>query len=66
MHKTPYVFPIIGGRKVEQLRQNIRALDISLSPEQIQRIDGAKPVDLGFLHELTVRKLSSHFASEPY
>jgi aryl-alcohol dehydrogenase-like predicted oxidoreductase len=48
LQKTPYVFPIIGGRKVEHLKQNIQALDISLSPEQIQRIDNAKPFDLGF------------------
>jgi diketogulonate reductase-like aldo/keto reductase len=66
MHKTPYVFPIIGGRKVEQLRQNIQALDVSLSPEQIQRIDGAKSFDLGFLHDLIVRKLSPDLVSEPY
>ncbi|KAH9976815.1 Aldo/keto reductase [Lactifluus volemus] len=50
MHKTPYVFPIIGGRKIEHLRQNINALDVSLTPEQIQRIDSAKPFDLGFPH----------------
>ncbi|PBK99004.1 hypothetical protein ARMGADRAFT_1124135 [Armillaria gallica] len=25
--KTPYVFPIIGGRKVEHLKANIEALD---------------------------------------
>ncbi|KAH9975188.1 Aldo/keto reductase [Russula compacta] len=48
MHKTPYVFPIVGGRKVEHLKQNIQALDISLSVEQIHRIDGAKPFDVGF------------------
>lgn len=48
LHKTPYVFPIIGGRKVEHLKQNVQALDISLSPEQIQRIDNAKPLDFGF------------------
>ena len=48
LHKTPYVFPIIGGRKVEHLKQNVQALDLSLSPEQIQRIENAKPFDLGF------------------
>ncbi|KAH9975186.1 Aldo/keto reductase [Russula compacta] len=52
MHKTPYVFPIVGGRKVEHLKQNIQALDISLSTEQIHRIDGAKPFDVGFPHNI--------------
>jgi diketogulonate reductase-like aldo/keto reductase len=66
MHKTPYVFPIVGGRKVEHLKQNIQALDITLSPEQIQRIDSAKPFDLGFPHNFVVRKLPCQSASEPY
>ncbi|KAH9980676.1 Aldo/keto reductase [Russula compacta] len=52
LHKTPYVFPIVGGRKIEHLKQNIQALDISLSAEQIGRIDGAKPFDPGFPHNL--------------
>jgi diketogulonate reductase-like aldo/keto reductase len=49
------VFPLIGGRKVEHLKQNIQALDISLSPEQIRRIDDAKPLDVGFPYSLIVR-----------
>ncbi|KAK0449027.1 NADP-dependent oxidoreductase domain-containing protein [Desarmillaria tabescens] len=48
MQKTPYVFPIIGGRKVEQLEANVKALDISLSKEQIEYLDGAMPFDPGF------------------
>ncbi|KAH9985162.1 Aldo/keto reductase [Russula vinacea] len=52
LHKTPYVFPIVGGRKVEHLKQNIQALDITLSPEQIRRIDEAKPFDVGFPYTL--------------
>ena len=54
LHKTPYVFPIVGGRKVEHLKQNIQALYISLSPEQIHRVDDAKPFDLGFPHTVVV------------
>ena len=49
------MFPIVGGRKVEHLKQNIQALDISLSPEQIHRIDNAKPLDLGFPYTMIVR-----------
>ena len=48
LHKTPHVFPIVGGRKVEHLKQNTQVLDVSLSPEQIHRIDDAKPFDLDF------------------
>ncbi|KAL5536060.1 AAD14_3 [Sanghuangporus sanghuang] len=48
MHKTPYVFPIIGGRKIEQLMANIEALKISLSDEQIQYLESILPFDPGF------------------
>ena len=48
MQKTPYVFPIIGGRKVEHLVSNLEALDISLSEEQIKELESVVPFDIGF------------------
>ncbi|KAJ3492254.1 hypothetical protein NLI96_g157 [Meripilus lineatus] len=48
LQKTPYVFPIIGGRKVEHLHANIEALSIALSPEQISYLEGILPFDIGF------------------
>ena len=43
LHKALHVFPIVGGRKVEHLKQNTQVLGVSLSPEQIHRINDAKP-----------------------
>ncbi|KIK71546.1 hypothetical protein GYMLUDRAFT_254737 [Collybiopsis luxurians FD-317 M1] len=48
MQKTPYVFPIVGGRKVEHLVSNLEALDISLSEEQIKELESVVPFDIGF------------------
>ncbi|CAN8097573.1 unnamed protein product [Discula destructiva] len=48
MHKTPYVFPIVGGRKIEHLKGNIEALKVRLSSEDIKEIEGAAPFELGF------------------
>ena len=48
MQKTTYVFPIIGGRKVEHLEQNLEALDITLTPEQIEFLESQVPFDIGF------------------
>ncbi|RDB16161.1 Aryl-alcohol dehydrogenase [NADP(+)] [Hypsizygus marmoreus] len=48
LHRTPFVFPIIGGRKVEHLLGNIEALDISLSEEQMKELESAVEFDLGF------------------
>jgi len=54
MQKVPFVFPIVGGRKVEHLLQNIEALDISLSTEQMQYIESIIQFDLGFPSNLIV------------
>ncbi|KAE8443889.1 hypothetical protein EG329_001298 [Mollisiaceae sp. DMI_Dod_QoI] len=51
MHKAPYVFPLIGGRKVEHLQSNIEALGLSLSQEDMESIDAAYGFEHGFPHE---------------
>ena len=44
----PYVFLIIGGRKVEHLKSNIEALRIGLTDDELDVIDGAVPFDHAF------------------
>ena len=61
MQKTPYVFPIIGGRKVEHLMGNIEALTISLSDDQIKYIEGVLPYDPGFPNVMIVSRCVGHF-----
>ncbi|KAL7946485.1 Norsolorinic acid reductase [Trichoderma barbatum] len=46
--KTPYVFPIVGGRTIEHLKHNIEALTLQLTEEDIEEIEKAYPFDLGF------------------
>ena len=48
LHKTPYVYPIVGGRKVEHLKGNIDALSLELTPEEIDEIENAVEFDAGF------------------
>ncbi|THZ70715.1 putative aryl-alcohol dehydrogenase Aad14 [Aureobasidium pullulans] len=48
MSKTINVFPLVGGRKVEHLKDNIKALSIKLSDEQIKKLEGVKSFDPGF------------------
>ncbi len=55
MHKAPYVFPIVGGRKVSHLKGNIEALGLELSREEIAEIDQSAPFDRGFPTNLFVR-----------
>ena len=58
MHKTPFVFPIVGGRKVEQLQGNIDALRITLSDDQMKYLESVLPFDPGFPNWMIVRKHS--------
>ena len=37
----PPILPIIAGSKIEQLRENIAALDITLTDDQMRRLDAA-------------------------
>ena len=46
--KAPYVFPVIGGRKIEHLKGNIEALGVKLEPEDFDEIEKAWPFDVGF------------------
>jgi len=50
MQKSPYVFPIIGGRNIDHLKGNIQGLSLQLTKEDIEEIEGAKPFDIGFPH----------------
>ncbi|KAJ7065230.1 NADP-dependent oxidoreductase domain-containing protein [Mycena amicta] len=52
MQKAPYCFPIIGGRKIENMLANLEALDINLSNAQISRLESAVPFDPGFPHNM--------------
>lgn len=48
MAKAPYVFPIVGGRKVEHLKDNIQSLEIKLSQKDIEYLESIIPFEPGF------------------
>lgn len=50
MQKAPYVFPLVGGRKVEHIKSNIDALKVDLTEEDVAKIDEAYRFDPGFPH----------------
>jgi aryl-alcohol dehydrogenase-like predicted oxidoreductase len=55
LHKAPYVFPIVGGRKIHHLKENIEALGLKLKDEDIKEIEEAGDFDLGFPHTMIGR-----------
>lgn len=52
MSKYPLVYPIVGGRKVEHLRDNIQCLGITLTKQQIEYLEGVVHFDVGFPNNL--------------
>jgi aryl-alcohol dehydrogenase-like predicted oxidoreductase len=48
MNRSPVIHPIIGARTADQLRDNLAALDLTLPPEIITRLEEATGFTLGF------------------
>jgi aryl-alcohol dehydrogenase-like predicted oxidoreductase len=51
MSKWGDIIPIIAGRNVAQIKDNIGCLNVTLEEAHLKRIDEATAVDLGFPHE---------------
>ncbi|KAK1233767.1 putative aryl-alcohol dehydrogenase aad14, partial [Marasmius sp. AFHP31] len=54
MQKATHVFPILGGRKVEHLEQNLQALDITLSSQQMEFLESQVPLEHDFPQRIIV------------
>jgi aryl-alcohol dehydrogenase-like predicted oxidoreductase len=48
MSRSPVIHPIIGARTADQLRDNLAALDLTLQPETVTRLEEATGFTLGF------------------
>lgn len=44
------VIPLVGARNLAQLEDNLGALEVTLDPAQLERLDEVSRVDLGFPH----------------
>ena len=51
------VIPIIGARKLAQLKDNLASADVSLSATQLKTLDEASRIELGFPYEFYTRDL---------
>lgn len=50
------VIPILGARTAQQLSSNLDSLEVTLTPEQILRLDEVSAVELGFPHDFLVEQ----------
>jgi aryl-alcohol dehydrogenase-like predicted oxidoreductase len=44
------IIPIIGARSLDQFKDNLACLEFQLSPEHLEQLSQANPLDLGFPH----------------
>ncbi len=49
--QSPQMIPILGASKLEQLQDNLKCLEVTLLPEQLQRLDQVSQIELGFPHD---------------
>ena len=46
------VIPIIGARRLDQFEDNMAAATLTLTAEQLRKLDGVSKVELGFPHDM--------------
>jgi aryl-alcohol dehydrogenase-like predicted oxidoreductase len=49
--RNPTVHPIVGARRLDQLVDNLGAVDCHLDPQSLQLLDDASAISLGFPHD---------------
>jgi len=57
------VIPVIGARKLAQVKDNLACLDVKLAPAQIDRLDAISKIELGFPHEFFTREMPRSLSS---
>lgn len=61
-HRDVLVIPIIGARKMEQLKDNLASVELQLSPDHLARLENTSKIEMGFPHDFfnkdMVRSLS--------
>lgn len=50
------IVPLVGARTVEQLKENLGCLNVTLSPEQMARLNKAGAIAPGFPHNMLARE----------
>jgi aryl-alcohol dehydrogenase-like predicted oxidoreductase len=57
MHRDQPVIPIIGARKLPQLKDNLASVDLRLTTDQIAVLDEASKIQMGFPHDFYNRDM---------
>src|SRR5439155_26650966 len=61
LHRSVPIIPIIGARKVEQLKTNLRIAEIRLSDSQLRLLDEVSQIEPGFPHDFLNKPMVQSF-----
>lgn len=61
LHRDQPIIPIIGTRKMSQLQDNLAALEVKLTGDQLQLLDRASAIPMGFPHEFYQNEMVRNF-----
>jgi aryl-alcohol dehydrogenase-like predicted oxidoreductase len=56
------MIPIIGARRLSQLKDNLACVEFSLEEEHLRRLNDASQIELGFPHDFFTNELVQNFA----
>jgi aryl-alcohol dehydrogenase-like predicted oxidoreductase len=62
-YRSVPIIPILGARRLSQLRDNLASFDLQLTADQVAVLDAASQIDLGFPYSLYAKELLRTFAS---
>ena len=63
MTRSTAVHPIVGVRRLDQLLDNLGALDLSLTPEAVEQLEATTAFDIGFPNDF-IRDMQSFVYGE--
>jgi aryl-alcohol dehydrogenase-like predicted oxidoreductase len=61
LHRSVPIIPIIGARKVDQLKTNLHIADIRFSDSQVRLLDEVSQIELGFPHDFLNKPMVQSF-----
>jgi aryl-alcohol dehydrogenase-like predicted oxidoreductase len=61
--RSQLVIPIIGARKLAQVKDNLACIDVKLSIAQIERLDAVSKIELGFPHDMFTKEMVQSLTS---
>lgn len=61
--RSKAVIPIVGARKLAQIKDNLACIAVKLAPAQVERLDAVSQIEMGFPHDFFARDMVRSLSS---